>query len=113
MDLDQRLRPRGLQILGFPCNQFGGQEPGSNADIQKFATDKNATFPIFAKIDVNGPAADPVYMWLKEQQGEVLGSDIKWNFAKFLVDGKTGNVVQRYAPTTSPKAIEQDILRLL
>lgn len=113
MDLDTRLRPRGLQILGFPCNQFGAQESGTDAEIQDFAASKEAAFPVLAKIDVNGPSADPLFVFLKEQKGELLGADIKWNFAKFLVDGKTGQVVERYAPTTSPKAIEPDILRLL
>ena len=112
-DLDARLSSRGLQILAFPCNQFGAQEPGSDSEIQEFAASKSATFPVFAKLDVNGAGADPLFVYLKEQKGELLGADIKWNFGKFLVDGGSGLVVERYAPTTSPLAIEPDILRLL
>lgn len=102
----------GLQILGFPCNQFGGQEPGTDEEIQHFAQGKGATFPILAKIEVNGPGTHPLYAFLKSTKGEMLGADIKWNFAKFLVD-RNGVPVARYAPTTAPLSFESDILRLL
>lgn len=105
-----RLAPRGFEVLAFPCNQFGGQEPGSAADIRAFVDGYGAKFPFFGKVDVNGPNTHPLYGFLKA--GTTIMPDIKWNFGKFLVD-KEGNVVERYAPTTSPATIEPDILKLL
>jgi glutathione peroxidase len=112
--LQQRYQADGLRILGFPCNQFGFQEPGDAADIQQFCTRTyNVTFPIFAKIDVNGPYTHPLYAYLKAQQPGFLGSEaIKWNFTKFLVD-HTGVVRRRYAPTDTPELIEPDIAALI
>jgi len=95
-------------VLAFPCNQFGGQEPGTPEEIRAFADGYGATFPIFSKVDVNGANAHPLYAYLKKQKGELLGDDIKWNFAKFLV-GRDGEVLSRYAPPTSPSSIEADI----
>ena len=98
-------------MLAFPCNQFGAQEPGTDAEILEFATSKyDATFPMFSKIEVNGPGAGELYSWLKSQQGE--GSDITWNFEKFLVD-RAGNVVKRYSPTVTPEQIADDLPALL
>jgi glutathione peroxidase len=108
------LRDRGLVVLGFPCNQFGKQEPGTEADIGAFC-EKNygVSFPMFAKIDVNGDNAHPLYKYLKEQAPGVLGTEgIKWNFTKFLVN-KDGKVVERYAPQTKPEEIAGDIEKLL
>lgn len=101
---------KGLVVLGFPCNQFGGQEPGSEAEIKLFC-DRNygITFPVFSKIDVNGANTAPIYRFLKSAAPGLLGSEaIKWNFTKFLVD-KHGKVLKRYAPTDSPEAIAKDI----
>ncbi len=105
---------KGFQLLAFPCNQFGGQEPGSDEQIQEFCKlNYDVTFPVLSKIQVNGPDADPVFVYLKKQAPGLLGSEgIKWNFTKFLVDGE-GNVIERYAPTTSPSGIAQGIERLL
>lgn len=100
------------QVLAFPCNQFGGQEPGSNAEIKSFASRQGAKFPLFAKVDVNGSGASPLWDFLKKEQGGLLTSDIKWNFTKFLVD-REGRVVKRYASTTTPGEIEADIKALL
>ena len=111
--LYDRYRERGLEILDFPCNQFGHQAPGTEDEIQEFCTLKyKTTFPLFAKIDVNGPDADPLFTFLKKQKGGFLGNDIKWNFTKFLVS-RDGTVVERYAPVTKPEKIESDILKLL
>ena len=111
--LYERYRERGLEILDFPCNQFGHQAPGTEDEIQEFCTLKyKTTFPLFAKIDVNGPYADPLFTFLKKQKGGFLGNDIKWNFTKFLVS-RDGTVVERYAPVTKPEKIESDILKLL
>ncbi|XP_057539634.1 probable phospholipid hydroperoxide glutathione peroxidase [Amaranthus tricolor] len=111
--LYEKYKTQGFEILAFPCNQFGGQEPGSNPEIKKFACTRfKAEFPIFDKVDVNGPNTAPVYQFLKASAGGLLGDLIKWNFEKFLVD-KNGKVVQRYAPTTSPFQIEKDIQKLL
>lgn len=98
---------RGFAVLGFPCNQFGAQEPGTEAEIQAFCTSNyGVRFPMFAKIDVNGEGAHPLYRWLEEQGTEPDGpGDIKWNFAKFLV-GKDGRVLARFAPTVTPEAPE-------
>ena len=98
---------RGLEVLGFPCNQFGAQEPGSEADIQEFCTTNfSVSFPMFSKVEVNGPGRDPLYGWLTSQSTEPDGpGDIKWNFAKFLV-GRDGQVIARFAPTVEPEAPE-------
>ncbi|XP_071917778.1 probable phospholipid hydroperoxide glutathione peroxidase [Coffea arabica] len=109
----EKYKTQGFEILAFPCNQFGGQEPGSNPEIKQFACTRfKAEFPIFDKVDVNGPTTAPVYQFLKSNAGGLLGDLIKWNFEKFLVD-KNGKVVQRYPPTTSPFQIEKDIQKLL
>jgi len=108
------LADRGLVVLGFPCNQFGQQEPGDAAEIASFCKlSYDVTFPMFAKIEVNGVGTHPLYKWLKGQAKGLLGSEgIKWNFTKFLVD-RDGRVVDRYAPTTKPEAIRADIEKLL
>ncbi len=105
---------KGLVILGFPCNQFGGQDPGSNSEIASFCQlNYGVSFPMMGKIDVNGPAAHPLYKWLVEQAPGILGSKaIKWNFTKFLI-GKDGQVVGRYAPLDSPKSLVADIEKAL
>ncbi|KAJ7958483.1 Glutathione peroxidase [Quillaja saponaria] len=109
----EKYKTQGFEILAFPCNQFGGQEPGSNPEIKQFACTRfKAEFPIFDKVDVNGPNTAPVYQFLKSSAGGFLGDLVKWNFEKFLVD-KNGRVVERYPPTTSPFQIEKDIQRLL
>ncbi|CAK7216249.1 Glutathione peroxidase 2 [Sporothrix curviconia] len=103
-----------FEILGFPCNQFGAQEPGSNDDIQSFClVNYGVSFPIFSKIDVNGDSAAPLYTWLKEQKSGLLGlKRIKWNFEKFLI-GRDGHVVERWASTTKPESLEKPILEAL
>lgn len=104
--LYEKYKGKGLEILAFPCNQFGAQEPGTNEEIVEFACTRfKAEFPIFDKVDVNGDNAAPLYKFLKSSKGGLFGDSIKWNFSKFLVD-KDGNVVDRYAPTTSPLSIE-------
>ncbi|RDX88367.1 putative phospholipid hydroperoxide glutathione peroxidase, partial [Mucuna pruriens] len=104
--LYEKYKQKGLEILAFPCNQFGAQEPGTNDQIQDFVCTRfKAEFPIFDKVDVNGDKAAPLYKHLKSSKGGLFGDSIKWNFSKFLVD-KEGNVVDRYAPTTSPLSIE-------
>jgi glutathione peroxidase len=112
--LHKRLAGKGLAVLGFPCNQFGAQEPGSEKDIESFCeVNYGVTFPMFAKIDVNGERAAPLYKYLKQAKPGLLGSEaIKWNFTKFLVD-REGNVVERYAPKTVPEDIAADIEELL
>ena len=106
----QRYRDQGLVVIGFPCNQFRQQEPGDAAQIQSFCQlDYGVSFPLAAKLDVNGPAADPLWQWLRRQKRGVLGTTaIKWNFTKFLV-GRDGQVRARYAPTVRPGSIEADI----
>jgi len=112
-NLYDKYREKGLEILDFPCNQFGHQAPGTVEEIQEFCTLKyKTTFPLFAKVDVNGKDADPLFVYLKQQQGGFLGNDIKWNFTKFLVS-REGTVIERYAPVTKPEQIEGDILKLL
>jgi glutathione peroxidase len=108
--LFRKYRDRGFAVLGFPCNQFGAQEPGSEAEIQDFCRSKyDVTFPVFAKIDVNGEGAHPLYVWLKSERPGVLGSErIKWNFTKFLV-GRNGDVVRRLGSSTTPAQLEPDI----
>ena len=112
--LHEELSPRGFAVLGFPCNQFGQQEPGDAQEIQTFCSlNYNVTFPMFAKIDVNGAGAHPLYEFLKGEKAGLLGIEaIKWNFSKFLVD-KEGRVVERYAPTTTPASLKADIEALL
>jgi glutathione peroxidase len=113
-ELFSKYRKQGFMILGFPSNQFSNQEPGTNKEIKFFCSSKyNVSFDMFSKIDVNGDNADPLYKFLKKQQGGFLGFDsIKWNFTKFLVD-RDGNVVQRYSPSKNPQALETDIEQLL
>ena len=108
------LQDQGLIVLGFPCNQFGSQEKGDEAEIANFCKlTYDVDFPMFAKVDVNGPAAIPLYKWLKDAAPGLLGSRaIKWNFTKFLVDGQ-GQVVGRFAPTTKPEALRTAIKTLL
>lgn len=102
-----------LVILAFPCNQFGNQESGTNDEIQSFCQiNYGLTFPVMGKIDVNGSNAHPLYQYLKKEKGSLLGSNIKWNFTKFLVD-REGHVVKRFAPTVNPKDMEKDIKALL
>jgi glutathione peroxidase len=112
--LNEKYRDQGLQILGFPCNQFKGQEPGTNAEIQQFCQQTyGVRFPVFAKIEVNGDGAHPLYQYLKSEVPGAVGTEaIKWNFTKFLVDRK-GNVVKRFAPSTTPEEIVPDIEKLL
>lgn len=127
--LHRETRNRGLRVLGFPCNQFGGQEPGTDAEIQEFCSSNySVTFPVFGKIDVNGDQADPLYAYLraaapgdfgpdhgrlyehvKNTRPEAVGTDeIKWNFTKFLID-RDGNVVRRYEPSVTPEEIRSDL----
>jgi glutathione peroxidase len=104
---------KGLEILAFPCNQFGQQEPGSNAEIQQFCQlNYGLTFPVFGKIDVNGQDAHPLYKYLCSQHDNIPGGDIQWNFTKFLID-QNGEVVRRYEPSVNPKQIEKEIQKLL
>ena len=100
---------RGLVVLGFPCDQFGHQEPGDEAEIEQFCSlNFGVTFPMFAKVEVNGSNAHPLYQWLRSQRSGALGSRIKWNFTKFLI-GRSGEVIGRYAPSTKPESIATDI----
>ena len=112
--LHRRYHDRGFKVLGFPCNQFGGQEPGDAAEIANFCSlTYDVTFPLYAKVKVNGPDAAPLFTHLKKQAPGVLGSEgIKWNFTKFLVD-RQGRVTGRYAPNTKPEDIAADIEKLL
>jgi glutathione peroxidase len=112
-ELHEKLSPRGFSVLGFPCNQFGSQEPGDARQIEQFCSTNYAiTFPMFAKIDVNGNGAHPLYQYLKNAKSGLLGSSIKWNFTKFLVD-RAGNVVARHAPTAKPEGLTKEIEALL
>jgi glutathione peroxidase len=108
--LFEKYKDQNFTILGFPCNQFGGQEPGSDEDIQSFCKlNFGVTFPVLAKIDVNGDNADPIFKHLKSKAPGLLGSEaIKWNFTKFLI-GKNGEVIERYAPQTKPDELAADI----
>jgi glutathione peroxidase len=110
----RKHRDAGLAVLGFPCDQFGHQEPGDEAEIKQFCSlNYDVTFPLFAKIDVNGAGAHPLYRWLKAEQPGVLGTEaIKWNFTKFLVD-RSGRVVRRYAPNDTPEKIDADMQKVL
>jgi glutathione peroxidase len=111
--LQRTLGARGFSVLGFPCNQFGGQEPGDAKQIEQFCASNYAvSFPMFAKIEVNGSGAHPLYQYLKSEKSGLLGSSIKWNFTKFLLD-RSGKVVARHAPTTSPEALITEIEELL
>ena len=111
--LHAEYAPRGFSVLAFPCDQFGRQEPGSDQEIAGFCERSfGVTFPLFAKIEVNGPGAHPLYVWLKQQRGGLLGSGIKWNFTKFLVD-KAGLVRARFAPTAKPETLSRDVAALL
>jgi glutathione peroxidase len=111
--LQQELGPRGFSVLGFPCNQFGGQEPGDARQIGQFCASNYAiTFPMFAKIEVNGNNVHPLYQYLKNEKSGLLGPSIKWNFTKFLVD-RLGRVVARYAPTVRPEGLKKEIEALL
>ena len=113
-DLHRRYGERGFEVLAFPCNQFGAQEPGDAAEIASFCSlTYDVTFPIFAKVDVNGPVADPLFVRLKRDAPELMGSkSIKWNFTKFLID-RSGQVVRRYAPTTKPEDLRRNVEALL
>lgn len=112
-NLYEKYKDRGLEILDFPCNQFANQAPESNEDIHNFCITKYATtFDRFAKIDVKGKGADPLYKYLQDNTKGILGNAIKWNFTKFLIDSN-GNIVQRYAPQVNPENIEKDIKKLL
>lgn len=103
----------GFVVLGFPCNQFGGQEPGSEEEIGEFCQlNYGVTFPMFEKVDVNGDDAHPLFTWLKKEKSGLLGGKIKWNFTKFLV-GRDGQVIDRYAPTTKPEDLEGDVVSAL
>ncbi len=112
--LYEKYKPQGLEILGFPCNQFGGQDPGTNKEIGVFCQrNYGVNFPMFAKVDVKGPEAHAIFRFLTREAKGILGSqNIKWNFTKFLV-GRNGEVLGRYAPTTKPEALEADIEKAL
>ena len=111
--LYRTLGPRGFSVLGFPCNQFGGQEPGDSRQIEQFCTTNYAiSFPMFSKIDVNGSDTHPLYQYLKNAKSGLLGASIKWNFTKFLVD-RTGQVIARHAPTAKPEGLTREIEALL
>lgn len=113
-ELYDKFKEQGFTIVGFPCNQFGSQEPGSNQEIQQFCElNYGVSFPVMAKVDVNGAAADPVYKWLKESAPGLLGTEmIKWNFTKFLI-GRDGKVLKRYGPQEEPKSLSEDIEKAL
>jgi glutathione peroxidase len=112
--LYRKFKDQGLVVLGFPCNQFGGQEPGTESEIREFcSTQYEVTFPLFAKIDVNGKNADPLYVWLKSQAKGILGTEaIKWNFTKFLVDTE-GKVIDRFGPNVTPEELDATIAELV
>lgn len=111
--LYNKYRDQGFEVLGFPCNQFGGQDPGSNEQIGEFCS-KNygVSFPMFSKVDVKGPEAHVIFRYLTRQTKGILGNGIKWNFTKFLIN-RQGEVINRYAPTTKPENLEQDIEQAL
>jgi len=107
--LYEQYEPQGLVVLGFPCDQFGHQEPGEDSAIDEFCKlNFGVTFPMFSKVEVNGDQAHPLFRWLREEKSGILGDAIKWNFTKFLV-ARSGTVMQRYAPTTTPDKIAGDI----
>ncbi|MXP14282.1 redoxin domain-containing protein [Altererythrobacter confluentis] len=113
-ELHRSYADKGFEVLGFPCNQFGAQEPGNAEEIATFCKLKyDVTFPLMKKVDVNGEGASPLFDWMKKEAPGLMGSKaIKWNFTKFLID-RQGNVVRRYAPTDRPQAIAKDIEKLL
>ena len=112
-DLYEKYQDKGFEILDFPCNQFGNQAPGTEEEIGSFCQSRyGITFKQFKKIEVNGQNEEPLYTYLKSQQGGVMGSKIKWNFTKFLVD-REGNVVDRFAPTVTPEKIDGSVAKLL
>ena len=113
-ELWRKYKDQGLAVLGFPCDQFGHQEPGDENEIRNFCTlNYDVSFPMFSKVDVNGDGAHPFYQWLKKEKPGLLGiGAIKWNFTKFLI-GRDGKVIKRYAPTDKPEAIEKDIAAAL
>lgn len=113
-EIYQQFKDQGLMILGFPCNQFGSQEPGTNSEIQQFCSlNYGVSFPVMAKVDVNGKNASPLYDWLKESAPGILGTEmIKWNFTKFLVS-KDGQVIKRFAPNDEPAKMIEDIKKAL
>ncbi|WP_044639796.1 glutathione peroxidase [Risungbinella massiliensis] len=112
-ELYEKYQDQGFVVLGFPCNQFGAQEPGRDEEIQSFCQiNYGVKFPVFAKIDVNGNSAHPLYQYLKKEASGMLGNAIKWNFTKFLVD-RNGKVVDRFAPTTKPQDLEKEIEKVL
>ena len=111
--LHQEFKDQGLEILAFPCNQFGHQEPGDADEIKNFCSlNYDVSFPLMEKIDVNGDGADPLWKYLKSEKSGLLGSRIKWNFTKFLVD-REGNVVARYGPAVKPEQLKSEIEALL
>ena len=112
-ELQDTYGERGFTVLGFPCDQFGGQEPGSEEEIASFCERRfGVDFPLFAKVDVNGDEAHPLFAWLRKEKSGLLGGKIKWNFTKFLI-GRDGAVVDRFGPTTRPEKIGADIERVL
>ena len=113
-ELWRKHKDQGFMVLGFPCDQFGHQEPGDEDEIRNFCTlSYDVSFPMFSKVDVNGAGAHPLYQWLKKEKPGLLGiGAVKWNFTKFLI-GRDGNVVKRYAPTDKPESIETDIIKAL
>lgn len=112
-NLYEKYQSESFEILDFPCNQFAGQAPGTEEEIHTFCSSRyGITFKLFAKIDVNGKNAEPLFTYLKNEKGGIIGDDIKWNFTKFLVD-QNGTVVKRYAPTSKPENIEKDIKEYL
>ena len=112
--LYRKFKDKGIEVLGFPCDQFGHQEPGNEEEIKNFCSlNYDVSFPLYAKVDVNGANAHPLYKWMKEEKSGFLGTEgIKWNFTKFLID-RHGNVVKRYAPTDTPEKIEKDLAAVL
>jgi glutathione peroxidase len=111
--LQDEYGDRGFTVLGFPCDQFGGQEPGTEDEIASFCERTfGVDFPLFAKVDVNGDGAHPLFAWLRQEKSGLLGGKIKWNFTKFLI-GRDGRVVDRFGPTTKPERIAADIERVL
>ena len=113
-ELYLKFKNRGFVVLGFPCNQFGAQEPGSEAEIQNFCSTKySVSFPMYSKVEVNGEGAHPLFAHLKKSAKGLLGTEaIKWNFTKFIV-GKDGNVIERFAPQSAPASLESDIQKIL
>jgi glutathione peroxidase len=110
----RKFKDRGVEVLGFPCDQFGHQEPGNEEEIKNFCSlTYDVSFPMYAKVDVNGAKAHPLYKWMKGEKSGFLGTEgIKWNFTKFLID-RSGKVIKRYAPTDTPEKIEKDVAALV